>query len=168
VLPREYVSGESHFYLGRRHVLKIHLSKAASSGVRMLRGRLDVTAATRDAKTVKGLLDAWYRKRAHEVFKRRLALCAERADWLKALPALRLLKMKTQWGSCSPRGEIIVNPALVKAPSACIDYVLSHELCHIQEHNHGDRFYHLLERLMPDWKDRKRELDDMAELILNR
>lgn len=74
--------------------------------------------------------------------------------------------MKTQWGSCSPGGGLILNPALVKAPSARIDYVLSHELCHLREHNHSDRFYALLGRLVPDWRERKRELDGLAELIL--
>src|SRR4051812_36220268 len=53
VLPREYVSGESHFYLGRRHVLKVYVSKDAEPGVKMLRGRLDVTAPDAQAKTIK-------------------------------------------------------------------------------------------------------------------
>lgn len=48
-----------------------------------------------------------------------------------------------------------------------MDYVTLHELCHIEEHNHSDRFYRLLERVMPDWKNVKRELDGMAEMLLN-
>lgn len=168
VLPREYVSGESHFYLGRRHVLKVLVSRTEPAGVKMLRGRLEVTSPDAGRKRVRALLDGWYRQRAKEVFAKRLALCAERANWLKTLPPVRLLNMKTQWGSCSPEGALIIHPLLVKAPSACIDYVLSHELCHIREHNHGDRFYRLLAGMLPEWEACKRELDDMAELILNR
>ncbi|MFK8078328.1 MAG: M48 family metallopeptidase, partial [Granulosicoccus sp.] len=58
-------------------------------------------------------------------------------------------------------------PHLVKAPRDCIDYVILHELCHIKEHNHGERFYRLLTQQMPDWKKTKQQLDDMAELLLN-
>ncbi|HCZ15007.1 MAG TPA: metal-dependent hydrolase, partial [Candidatus Accumulibacter sp.] len=48
--------------------------------------------------------------------------------------------MKTQWGSCSPKSELLLNPLLVKAPSYCVDYVIFHELCHLNEHNHSSRF----------------------------
>lgn len=167
VLPREYVSGESHLYLGRRHLLKVHAAFGARGGVKMLRGRLEVVVPEGKPEAVKTLLDAWYRQRASEVFSRRLQHCVDQARWIKKPPALRLLKMKTQWGSCSPKGELILNPLLVKAPSTCIDYVLSHELCHLREHNHSERFYRLLSGMVPDWQARKRELDDMAEAILN-
>jgi predicted metal-dependent hydrolase len=75
--------------------------------------------------------------------------------------------MKKQWGSCSPRGNILLNPHLVKAPRECIDYVILHELCHLKEHNHSPEFYRLLNQLMPDWKQIKAKLDGMAELLLN-
>lgn len=167
VLPREYVSGESHLYLGRRHLLKVRAADGARAGVKMLRGRLDVAVPEGKPEAVKALLETWYRHRAREVFARRLRYCVEQARWLTESPSLRLLKMKTQWGSCSPTGELILNPLLIKAPSTCIDYVLSHELCHLREHNHSERFYRLLSGLVPDWQARKRELDDMAEAILN-
>jgi predicted metal-dependent hydrolase len=168
VLPREYVSGESHLYLGRRHVLKVQVSASATPGVKMLRGRLEVTTNECHPPVVRGLLDRWYRERAVQVFSRRVAECAERLGGLEALPGLRLRSMKTQWGSCSPNGELLLNPQLVKAPGACIDYVVCHELCHLKEHNHSARFYRLLSMVMPDWQVRKRELEGMAEVLLNR
>jgi len=75
--------------------------------------------------------------------------------------------MRTQWGSCSPGGVILLNPHLVKAPRQCIDYVISHELCHLQEHNHSRRYYRLLGKIMPSWEGVKARLDGMAELLLN-
>jgi hypothetical protein len=75
--------------------------------------------------------------------------------------------MKTQWGSCSPKGELLLNPLLVKAPGHCVDYVIFHELCHLKEHNHSQRFYELLGGLLPDWEKRKAELDGLAEQLLN-
>jgi predicted metal-dependent hydrolase len=75
--------------------------------------------------------------------------------------------MRTRWGSCSPKGEVVLNPLLVKAPTPCIDYVVTHELCHLKELNHGPRFYRMLGMAMPDWQERKQRLDEMAETLLN-
>ncbi len=60
----------------------------------------------------------------------------------------------------------MLNPHLVKAPKECIDYVILHELCHIAEHNHSDKFWRLLTSVMPHWKEVKHRLDDMAEFYL--
>ena len=167
LLPREYVSGESHFYLGRRYVLKVRESHRESPSVRLWCGRLEVVTKARGTDAVRPLLWRWYRSHAQSVFERRLAVLAEELSWLKALPSWRLLTMKRQWGSCSPSGVLILNPHLVKAPARCIDYVLLHELCHLRHHNHSPSFYRLLSRQMPDWEIVKRRLDDMAELLLN-
>ncbi|MNI90038.1 WLM domain protein [compost metagenome] len=75
--------------------------------------------------------------------------------------------MQTQWGSCSPKGRITLNPHLVKTPRECIDYVILHELCHIAEHNHSERFYRLLTQVMPNWEKVKARLDGMAALVLS-
>jgi len=168
VLPRDYVSGETHFYLGKRYCLKVNVDKRSTQGVKLLRGRLEVTALSKDRETIRDLLDGWYRQRAEEVFSRRLDECASYARWLKVLPPFRLRTMRTQWGSCSPSGELLLNPQLVKAPRHCIDYVILHELCHLQEHNHSPAYYRLLKKYMPDWEQRKVELDNLAEALLNR
>ncbi len=167
VLPREYVSGETHFYLGKSYVLKVIYHPTDPQGVKLLRGRLEIRTRSRGADKVRALLDGWYRQRAEDVFTRRLADCGAIVRWLKAAPGFRLLTMKTQWGSCSPKGELLLNPLLVKAPGACVDYVIFHELCHLNEHNHSPRFYRLLSALVPDWEKRKMELDELAEHILN-
>jgi predicted metal-dependent hydrolase len=83
------------------------------------------------------------------------------------VPPMRLQAMKIQWGSCSPAGQLTLNPHLVKAPRECIDYVLLHELCHLKEHNHGQKFYRLLERHLPQWHVKKARLDALADFILN-
>ena len=75
--------------------------------------------------------------------------------------------MRRQWGSCSAQGILIPNPHLIRAPSACIDYVLLHELCHLKVHNHSPKFYSLLEREMPRWRAVKQRLDGLAQQLLN-
>ena len=168
VLPREYVSGESHFYLGRHHVLKVIVTAMQPQGVKLLRGKLEVRTPGGDASRVRALLDAWYRQRAKEVFAKRLTECAKQVPWLKTCPSFRLLAMRTQWGSCSPNGNLVLNPLLVKAPGPCVNYVIFHELCHLKERNHSPRFYALLDGLLPEWREWKRELDGLAEHLLNR
>jgi predicted metal-dependent hydrolase len=168
VLPRRYISGESHFYLGRRYSLKVLDSDGAKPAVKMFRGQLQIDTLDRSAETIKGLLWSWYLSHAREVFQRRTAALAPGIIWLKGyIPPIKLLTMKKQWGSCSPKGNILLNPHLVKAPRECIDYVILHEICHLQEHNHSPEFYRLLSQLMPDWKTIKARLDGMAEVLLN-
>lgn len=82
------------------------------------------------------------------------------AKYKIAKPAIKLRKMKTLWGSCSPhRGVITFNQYLTKATPACIEYVVLHELVHFLYQNHSKQFYNFLSSYMPDWKDRKRLLD---------
>ena len=166
--PRHYVSGESHFYLGRRYQLKIRQNDTDKPSVKLLRGYLSVTTLERSSETVKRLLWQWYRWHARQTFQRRLETLEPQLMWLTGQrPHIKLLIMKKQWGSCSPQGHILLNPHLVKAPRDCIDYVILHELCHLQEHNHSPKFYQLLSQLMPAWKPVKTRLDGMAELLLN-
>ncbi|PYD46584.1 M48 family metallopeptidase [Novacetimonas pomaceti] len=166
--PRAYVSGESHFYLGRRHLLKVHHHSDAPETVRMLRGRLEVCVQERSALRIKKLLELWYFTRAQDVFRHRLSALLPTTLWVATPPALKLQVMQTQWGNCSPGGTVTLNPHLVKAPRDCIDYVILHELCHLKEHNHGPAFWALLERVMPDWERHKVRLDGMAEMMLQK
>ena len=131
-------------------------------GVKLLRGKIEVSVLNKSPKHVKALLDNWYKKRAKDVFHKRLAEIKDKTLWIKQQPQIRILNMQTQWGSCSPRGLLTLNPHLVKASRDCIDYVLLHELCHIAEHNHSKRFYRLMNQVMPDWEKIKTRLDSLA------
>lgn len=166
ITPRMYISGETYFYLGRRHVLKV-IETDDSEEVKLLRGQLHIAARDVSTLHLKRLLRTWYRKKANDVFGRRLEVLAKHINWLPDVPSYKLLVMRKQWGSCSPKGVICLNPNLVKAPPECIDYVLLHEICHLKEHNHGDRFYRLLKSHMHNWERVKERLDNMAELLLN-
>jgi predicted metal-dependent hydrolase len=174
VLSKRYVSGETQFYLGKRYVLKVLVDNEHVTNVKLSRGRLNVTLKhelshapeDRIAK-VKPLIDKWYQHKAKTVFHERLAQLVPKATWVKGIPSFRVMAMKKQWGSCSTKGNLMLNPHLVKAPKECIDYVILHELCHIAEHNHSEKFWRLLTQVMPNWKDVKAKLDDMAEMYLN-
>jgi len=163
----EYVSGESHYYLGRQYVLKIHLirNRLDEEKVRIGRSSLDVYTRNKSPAHIHQLLNHWYMLRAHIVFLKRVEACSEKLRWLKHVPIWKLRPMKKQWGSCSPKGVLSLNPQLIKAPRECIDYVIIHELCHIKEHNHSKKYYQLLNRAIPGWEKIKIRLDNMVEIL---
>ncbi|MEZ8735655.1 M48 family metallopeptidase [Vibrio sp. 10N.239.312.D08] len=170
VQPKHYVSGEMQFYLGRRYVLKIVEDAEALPTVKMTRGKLQVTLTRfNDDKTamVRALVRNWYKVRAERIFHECLSELLPQATWVDGIPSFRVLPMSKQWGSCSAKGNLMLNPHLIKAPKECIDYVILHELCHIAEHNHSEKFWRLLTSVMPHWKEVKTRLDGMAELYLN-
>ena len=74
-------------------------------------------------------------------------------------PTIQIRQMKKRWGSCTPTGKIILNPELIKAPKACIEYVIIHELCHLVHPNHNIAFLNLQEKIMPEWKKWKARLE---------
>ncbi|MEM9102456.1 MAG: SprT family zinc-dependent metalloprotease [Pseudomonadota bacterium] len=166
VLKREYISGETHFYLGRRYQLKV--IKRKNESVKLINGKIIIYTQDKTSAHVRDLLWQWYRTRSKEMFQRRLEAVTDDIKWTKGrVPKWKLLTMKKQWGSCSPKGVLSINPHLIKASRDCIDYVMLHELCHLKGHNHSKRFYNLLDRHMPDWTSRKAKLDGMAELLIN-
>ncbi len=165
-LPREYVGGETHFYLGRRYRLLVRAEPKAPSSVKLVRGCIEITAPVADKAAVKRRLLQWYRVRADDYFQRRLDHIVAGLEWITDPPPMKMMYMERQWGSCSPVGSINLNVALIRAPRHCIDYVLLHELCHLREHNHSKKFYALLHKHAPDWVATKAELDGLAELLL--
>ena len=175
VLPKRYVSGETQFYLGRRYVLKVLINSETEPSVKLSRGQLSVVLPQSDAvldseeraALVKSLIKKWYKNKAESISRERVEALIHKASWVKNSPSFKVIVMKKQWGSCSIKGNLILNPHLVKAPKECIDYVILHELCHIAEHNHSEQFWRLLTQVMPNWKEVKAKLDGMAELYLN-
>jgi predicted metal-dependent hydrolase len=167
VRPREYVSGEQVLYLGRRYVLKVILTPKPSKMPKLRGNRLEVESRTGELNDIRGRVRGWYRSRARDYLAQRLNQVSARLSWVGSAPQFRLLEMSRQWGSCSPSGQIILNPHLIKAPRQAVDYVLIHELAHLIHHNHGPEFFRVLDREVPDWRRQKQVLDGMVELLTN-
>jgi predicted metal-dependent hydrolase len=154
---RHYVNGESHLYLGRHYRLKVRQGEC--NLVKLARGQLVVTAhGSRGPAQIKTLLHRWYLDRAHAVFGEVLETSLRRFKDV-GRPRLIVRSMKSRWGSLSRAGTMTLNLNLVRAPRACIEYVITHELCHTQYRDHDARFFKLLGRLMPDWQQRKERLE---------
>ena len=154
---RQYLGGESHLYLGRQYRLKV--LNAELPIVRLLRGQMLVgLPGDSDPKRVKAVLQGWYRDRAQCVFREVLEQSLLRFKDIAA-PRLSVRSMQSRWGSLSPAGMMTLNVQLVRAPRACIEYVVTHELCHVKHRDHDARFFRLLSQVMPDWERRKQRLE---------
>lgn len=158
--PRQYISGETHRYLGKQYRLRV-IEAADAEWVKLERGYLQVrTVDKSDTARIRELVDGWYLRQARRVFRERLRDLLPRFGRL-GLPEfdLQIKTLEARWGSCTESGTITLNLKLMQVPKPYIDYVIVHELCHLVEHNHSKRFYLLLDRVMPDWRDRRQRLN---------
>lgn len=158
--PR-FCNGATHRYIGRQYRLKVSKSEDASV---LLRGAyLHVRTPQKSDDAVKKALSAWYRVKAREQFQKRLVRWEE---WCRnrklPAPKLQIKLMQKRWGSALKNGTIILNPELIHAPSACVDYVITHEICHLRYPDHGPRFIRLLTQLLPEWRAIKQRLEELA------
>jgi type I restriction enzyme R subunit len=156
---REMVSGESHYFLGRRYRLRVHEqagpARVALRGVTSL--NLFVPPGT-DATRREEILNRWYRQQLRALVppmleKWQSALGVQAADW-------GIKRMKTKWGSCNPAARRIwLNLELAKKPVQCVEYIVVHELAHLRERRHDERFAALMDECLPHWDRRRDELN---------
>ena len=155
---RKYIGGETHLYLGRQYLLKVELSKVESV---KLKGKFIEVKAI-DKSRVKELVKQWYlvhaKSKINELAK---PLIEQFKKYNIELKSIVFREMPTRWGSCTPKGKIILNPELIKAPRGCIEYVIIHELCHLIHHYHTQKFIDLQTKEMPDWEKWKAKLENL-------
>ncbi|CAN5147923.1 SprT family zinc-dependent metalloprotease [soil metagenome] len=155
---RKYVSGETHLYLGRQYRLQIQDGNQESV---KLKGKF-IEILTEDKAKAKDLLQVWYLQHARIKFHTIAEPLIERFKKYKVAPGSIILRdMPTRWGSCTPKGKIILNPELIKAPKGCIEYVIIHELCHLIHHDHTQKFIDLQTKEMKDWEKWKMKLEKL-------
>lgn len=158
ITERKYISGETHYYLGRQYRLEVQ--EESFNEVKYLGGSIEVKAKNR--KDTGKLLNSWYRDRARMKFPEIAKPIIEKFKKYGVEPqGVHLHEMPTRWGSCTPKGKIILNPELIKSPKPCIEYVITHELCHLVERNHTKAFFELQSKEMPDWKKWKDKLENL-------
>lgn len=159
---RKFVPGETHLYLGRQYKLKV--THHPEQKVKVYRGAIIVQShKPRQNEITRSLVESWYREKAHTKFTERLELCRQLfPDPEEFVPSQLIIRqLKQRWGSMTPQHRLILNPSLVKASAEAIDYVITHELCHIKHHHHGPAFTSLMNKVMPDWERRKSKLEQL-------
>jgi len=157
--PREMVSGESHYFQGRRY--RIRIVEHEGAGVVLLRNKTTMEIRVRPETTSEQrlhILQRWYRAQ----LKTQVPVLLEKWEPLLGVAVAHwgVKKMKTKWGSCNVEaGRIWLNLELAKKPPQCLEYVVVHELVHFAERHHNDRFVALMERHLPNWRTYRDELN---------
>ncbi len=156
--PREYIERESHYVWGRRYLLRV-IEKDAAVAVELTHRylRLQVRPGMDSSRRAE-LLEQWYRARIHQ------ALPALLTKWEPVLGVninrVFVQRMKTRWGGCNAAARNIrLNTELAKKPPECLEYILVHELIHLREPTHNQRFLQLMHEAMPNWRLCRDELN---------
>jgi predicted metal-dependent hydrolase len=158
--PREFLNKESHYLWGKRYQLEISFADVAPA-VSLTPRKLQLQVRPgADLARCEEILDGWYRQQLRE------AVPALLAKWepLLGVKANRVFvqRMKTKWGSCTPgAGYIRLNTDLAKKPPECIEYILVHEMVHLLEPSHNDRFAALMTLYLPNWRYEKKRLNSL-------
>jgi predicted metal-dependent hydrolase len=150
ITPREYVDGESHYVWGKRYRLKV-VESFDGVGV-SIRGSslvLRVRPGTEIARREE-VVESWLRAQVKPVIAELISKWEPKLG--VTVDAFRVQRMKTKWGSCSPsRQAIRLNTELAKKPIECLEYIVVHEMVHLLEPSHNQRFIALLDHHMPKW-----------------
>ena len=154
-----YLEGETHYYLGEPYRLQVRRGRQA--GVVLAGADIRVTLRGEPtAERARRALEAWYRQQALAITDN---ILAERFGWFRDLghgcPTVSIRRMTTRWGSLAARRRLTLNLALIRAPRDCLEYVVMHELCHLEHRGHGRAFHSLMDALVPDWRARKQRLE---------
>ncbi|MBN2385624.1 MAG: M48 family metallopeptidase [Anaerolineales bacterium] len=147
-LVREYVDGEKFLYLGRAYPLRI---SARARPALALKEHFELAGAAR--QQAQAVFTRWYRARAAEVISGRVAALAQETGF--RVQKVRISSARTRWGSCSPLGTLSFTWRLVMAPLEIIDYVILHELVHLEIRNHSGAFWARVGELLPDYRTRR-------------
>jgi predicted metal-dependent hydrolase len=155
---REMVTGESHYAWGMRHRLRV-VERGGRGHVEVDGSRLLLYAPPGSStEQRRGLLDRWYRQQLREAIPGVIANWEERMG--VEIRRWTIRRMKTKWGSCNREsGDIWFNVELAKKHPESLEYVAVHEMTHLLERGHGQRFIELMDCFMPNWKARRDALN---------
>ena len=139
------------WFLGKEY--PIEYVKANRSCIMFCQDKFLVYAPKHNKEIVNELLEQWYRKKAREIFTKRVNYFAPQIG--KPVNRIAIRGQHTRWGSCSSKGNLNFNYRLLPATPEVIDYVVVHELCHLLHMNHGKEFWNSVEQILPDYKVHK-------------
>jgi len=156
-----YAASELFWFLGQRYPLEIVPSTAAPL-LELKDGKFRLAA--RGTARAAAVFETWYKRQARLVLSEQVALRA--AFHMLTVSGVRISSARTRWGSCSSRGSLSFTWRLALAPVEVVDYVVAHELAHLQVRNHSPAFWQEVSRLLPDYAPRKQWLKANGRLLI--
>jgi predicted metal-dependent hydrolase len=162
--PRLYVNRESHYFLGRKYLLRVHETDHPYRYPKVvLKTKTYIDLFVRESSTVEqkaNLMKEWHRSELKNIMDELIP----KWEAILGVTAVRfaIKSMKTKWGSCNTDNKtLLFNLELAKKPYSCIEYVVAHELVHLIERHHNDNFKAILDKHLPNWKGVKQELNTL-------
>lgn len=158
--PRQFVERESHYLWGRRYLLSV-VEREAKPAVSRDHRRITLFVRPGSTKEKRqGVMDAWHRELLHEVIPGVIRKWEPRLGVI--VSGYFLQRMKTKWGGCNHKAATIrLNTELVKKPRDLLEYVVVHEMLHLIEPSHNERFLALLDHQYPSWREARAELNEL-------
>ncbi|MCD6238984.1 MAG: M48 family metallopeptidase [Thermotogae bacterium] len=156
---REYVSGESHYFKGKRYVLKINHANRPKIEIKNKKYICFYVPKHYTVQQRQNYYEKWLRNE----LRKELEVLVPKWEKIIGVKAnqVRIKKMKTRWGSCNPRAKRIwINLELIKKPGQLLEYVVVHELVHLIEKRHNKRFKEIMHKYLPQWETYKRQLNE--------
>jgi predicted metal-dependent hydrolase len=158
--PRQFVERESHYLWGRRYLLTVE-ERDARPGVKLDHKRITLTVRPGSDRGKRAeVMHDWHKRLLHEAVPSIIARWGRKLD--VQVSGYFLQRMKTKWGSCNPSaGNIRLNTELVKKPKDLLEYIIVHEMVHLIEPTHSERFIALLNQHYPSWREARDELNEL-------
>ena len=158
--PRRFVERESHYLWGRRYLLNVE-ERESRPGVRIDHKRITLSVRPgSDREKRAEVMHEWHKRLLHDAVPPLIERWEPRLG--VRVSAYHLQRMKTKWGSCNPsKGNIRLNTELVKKPKDLLEYIVVHEMLHLVEANHSERFIALLDEHFPGWREARDELNSL-------
>lgn len=153
-IKREAVNGESYLYLGRNYSLQIVLDENIKDiDIKLSRGKFVVNTYTKDEEIIKVALEKWYREKALKKVKERIKYYEP--YFKNKATNIKVKEQKKRWASCTKNNELLFNWRSVMAPSNILDYIIVHEMCHMNYKNHSKEFWDNVFEILPDYEVRR-------------
>jgi predicted metal-dependent hydrolase len=158
--PRRFVTRETHYLWGRRYLLLV-IEENRTPSVRLDHRRLTLTVRPGATKAKRAeILHEWHKRLLHDIVPELIEKWESKLD--VTVSAYFLQRMKTKWGGCNARtGTIRLNTELVKKPKDLLEYVVIHEMMHLVEPTHSERFMSLMTQYYPAWRIARAELNEL-------
>jgi predicted metal-dependent hydrolase len=152
-IKKEFVNGESFMYLGRNYSLQINIDGNKESEVKLYQGKFYITIKENNEALIEKAMMKWYKEKALEKITQRVKYY--QSYFNKKPTNIKVKEQHKRWGSCTAKNELLFNWKCIMAPSPILDYIVVHEMCHMYEKNHSQKFWDMIFSVLPDYERRK-------------
>lgn len=158
-VEKKYLTGEKFMYRGELYPLRVVIDESLKKPeVKLYEEKFIITTPVKDEEIIKESMQLWYKQKAREIVIEKIEYYSKH---FQIMPnSIKIKAQKTRWGSCTYKNDLALNYKLIMAPPDVLDYVVVHEMCHMEHKNHSKNFWNRVSSIMPDYKDKRNWLKE--------